>query len=540
MKKLLAFVLLCALLLSGAALPSAADTDVVKAGTVDELLAAIAPGAVIELTAEEYDLTAASGYGKKNGRYYSWNECYDGFELLIEDVDGLTVRAEKSAWIVTSPRYANVLTFMNCRNITLEGLTVGHTPEPGSCCGGVLWIENSSHITVNDSVLFGCGVTALTASSCNGVTLKNTTLTDCSYSGAEIYTSEDVLFDGCNFCENGGEPYSGAAVYTDCSRYVTLMNCAFAGNRLSYMLMAYTSDEISMLGCESYNNEYAVFYLEATDVTVVNCGFADMSFGNAFAAAENPGRVLDGNGNEISFDALLLMKHVPVTERPAPAFENAPREVKGGSEQHYYEVGTADEFVNAIGSNRVICLTADIDLSSASGYGAEWNETHCWEGVNAGYQLVITGVKDMTVTAKQPGIRLVTAPREANVLTFNACRDLDISGLTIGHTEMPEAYACTGAVLVLNACKDTEIEDCALFGCGTIGVEASSCEELDIEDCEIYDCTAGGVHLYDVREAEIENCYIHDCASPVLFIGDSCREIEIDGMDFGPGRYDRF
>ena len=541
MKKILAFVLLCALLLTLTALPAAAEPGAfVTAETVDELLAAIEPGAVIELAPGTYDLTAASGYGRENGRYYSWNECYDGYELVIEGVDGLTVSAPREAWLVTSPRYANVLLFNNCKDISLEGLTVGHTPKPGECCGGVVYLENCSHISLNGCVLFGCGVTALTSYSCNAVSVTNTTLTDCSYSGAELFYSEDVLFDGCNFCENGGDIlYTGAAVFSESSRYVTLMNCAFAGNRLNYMLWADTSDEIAMLGCESYNNEYALFYLEATDVTVANCGFADMSFGNAFAAADNPGRVLDANGNEIAFDALLLMKHVPVAERPAPAFENAPREVQGASGQHYYEVGTADEFLAAIGSHRVICLTADIDLTEASDYGTGWNENRCWEGVYEGYQLVITGVKDMTVTAMYPGTTIRTSPREANVLTFNSCKDITLSGICAGHTEMPE-YSCTGAVLVFNACRDIEIEDCALFGCGTIGVEASSCSDLDIEDTEIYDCSIGAIHLYDVGEAEVEGCYIHDCASPVLFIGDSCYDIEIEGRNYTPGYYDRF
>lgn len=538
MKKILAFVLVCALLLTGTALPASADTAV-KAASMDELLAAIRPGAVIELEGKDYTLTDAVSYPAENGEYWQWVDCYDGYELQIENVDGLTIRGSEDTRLLTSPRYANVLTFRNCRNITLEDMEVGHTPEQGSCSGGVVLLDNCSNVTLNDCLLYGCGVTGLTALDCDTVTVRNTVINDCSFSGAEIYRSGDVFFDACTFSSNGGEDYTGSALYLDSSRYVTVMNCGFYGNLLSYLLTATGSADVSLLGCESIGNEYAFFWLEATDVTVMNCSFEDLRAGNAFAAADNPGRVLDGNGNEIPFDALLLMKLVPAAERPARAQAPAAAPVQGGTNLHYYEVSSADEFLAAIGSHRVICLTRDIDLSTASDYGTGWTESRRWEEVYDGWQLVITGIRDMTVTARQPGVSLVTSPREANVLTFSACRDITVSGLTVGHTEMP-GYSCTGAVLTFNGCRDTEIEDCALFGCGTIGVEASSCTELDIEDTEIYDCTIGGIYFYDVDEAELENCSIHDCAYPALYIGDSCRDIEIDGRPYAPGEYDRF
>ncbi len=53
---------------------TAAGPSVVKVGTVDEFLAAIAPNTVIELAAGEYDLSTAVNYGlPTDGRYYRWN-----------------------------------------------------------------------------------------------------------------------------------------------------------------------------------------------------------------------------------------------------------------------------------------------------------------------------------------------------------------------------------------------------------------------------------------------------------------------------------
>ena len=52
--------------------PAAAE-PVVRVETVDELLAAIAPDANIELAAQTFDLSAAADYGKEtDSPYYSW------------------------------------------------------------------------------------------------------------------------------------------------------------------------------------------------------------------------------------------------------------------------------------------------------------------------------------------------------------------------------------------------------------------------------------------------------------------------------------
>lgn len=540
MKKIVAFIMVCTLLLAGLSLPVQAEeiAGLVRVNTVDQLLDAIRPGAIIELEPGDYCLQDASGYGTRSGEYWYWQDCYDGYELIINGADDLTLITSAGTQLLTAPRYANVLNFYNCRNITVNGLTVGHSPEQGACCGGVINLENCAGVTLENCVLFGCGVTAVIASDCENMTVRDCFLTECSYSGAELYRCEDVLFDACTFSYIGDEDENfGAALYTDSSRYVTLMNCVFNGNRCSYMLRATASSDVAMLGCESLDNFYAFFYLEASDVMVVNCGFRDMTEGNAVCAAENPGRLFDMSGNELTVDSLLLMKSVPASVRPARTQKTASALVTGASSQHYYEVSTADELIAAIGSHRVICLSKDIDLSTATNYGIGYSDCWRWEQTYDGAQLIIFSVKDLTLMAKQAGVTLLTSPRSAAVLTFSDCRDIKVEGLSAGHTEMPE-YDCSGAVLVFDNCMDIEVEDCALFGCGTVGVEAYSSCELEIEDTEIFDCSLGGIILYRVQEVEIEHCSIHDCAYPALYVDEECESVEVDGRAYLPGAYD--
>ena len=68
------------------------NTDVtmreVTVSTVDELLDAITPNTVITLNDGIYDLSKASTYGgPQRGAYWMWEETYDGYMLVIENID---------------------------------------------------------------------------------------------------------------------------------------------------------------------------------------------------------------------------------------------------------------------------------------------------------------------------------------------------------------------------------------------------------------------------------------------------------------------
>ena len=87
--------------------------------TVDELLSAIAPGAVIKLAPGEYDLSKASDYGQGSSAYYTWKDCGEGFELYIADVENLSIVADSSedTRIIGLEPYATVLSFGGCSNL---------------------------------------------------------------------------------------------------------------------------------------------------------------------------------------------------------------------------------------------------------------------------------------------------------------------------------------------------------------------------------------------------------------------------------------
>ena len=175
-------------------------------------------------------------------------------------------------------------------------------------------------------------------------------------------------------------------------------------------------------------------------------------------------------------------------------------------------VRNVDELLSAIGSDRLIELSeGDYCLTEARSYGRDsYSSLWYWQDSYDGYQLVITGVRNLCLTGAGAGrCSIVTDPRYANVLRFEDCIGLDISGLTLGHT--PGEGFCSGGVLDFFRCEDVSVSECELYGCGTYGITASECAALSATGCSIHDCTYGAlqaISCLDVRftGGEIRHC----------------------------------
>ena len=183
------------------------DSDgYIRVSTVDEFLSAIAPGASIFLESGVYNLADADGYGSVGGEYYYWQESYDGPKLIISGVNELTIEAESAdaATICAEPRYADVLTFENCDHITLRNFTAGHTEEPGSCTGGVVYLSGCTNVTVEGCGLYGCGVVGISGYGCRTLNVSGCDIYECSYNGIVLNTCFGVSITGTEIHDNGG------------------------------------------------------------------------------------------------------------------------------------------------------------------------------------------------------------------------------------------------------------------------------------------------------------------------------------------------
>ena len=187
----------------------------VHVSTTDEFLAAIAPDTEIVLDAESLNLTDAANYGTSNGSYYYWSEVLNGYELVINQVNNLTIRGNDNDMdkhsIITEPRYANVLHFKYCSNLSVYDLTVGHTQGISTCIGGVIYLNSCESVEIEHCGLFGCGTVGVDVTDSRELTVRNCDIYECSIGGIRIYQTDRMNIEGCTFRDLGG--YNGMSGY---------------------------------------------------------------------------------------------------------------------------------------------------------------------------------------------------------------------------------------------------------------------------------------------------------------------------------------
>lgn len=521
--------------------------QIVTVSTVDELLAAIAPGNEVHLEPGVYDLDQAADYGQERiGGYYTWEEVFDGYELQVHDLSGLTLLCESGeVEIRTTPLYADVLAFYGCDSLRMEGLTIGHTEGAGLCMGSVVSLHSASDVDIWQCRMYGCGVIGVEAQNSLNITVENSDIYECSMMAAQFSNCYDVRMTGCEMYDCDGL----SLVDTKNSYGVVLADCKIYNNDAFTIFSAAYADELYMYGCQVYDNELEnyVFGLTEADVTVANCSFdGDIPAWvgkvlDYYVEHTSVGRVCDREGNELTDTDLEAMEYAHGLDYadaegydPVYGTLKAPETVAldietGEDGRDYVTVSNVDEFLAAIAPNTTIRMEAgEYDLSEAEYYGVPISEYYGWSEGYDGPQLVISGVDGLTIEGAGADVtELLAVPRSAEIIHFFRCEDLTVSGLTAGHVEMDTG--CGAGVLGFEDCERVEVSGCGLFGCGTEGVTARRCRDLTVRGTEIYDCSAKAASIYECENVAFENCDIHDCASNEIFVLGSVN-VTLDGQ----------
>ncbi|MBR0199141.1 MAG: right-handed parallel beta-helix repeat-containing protein [Oscillospiraceae bacterium] len=553
---LLALLLLCG---CGAAAGPAAgreaslvpkEENVTEVSTVDELLSAIAPNATLVLAEGDYDLSTAADYGRESANpYYAWVPVHEsventpGFELQILGADGLTLRGagEGKTTLAAVPRYANVLHFLNCTGVRVEGLTAGHTTAPGFCNGGVLYFDVCSDIAVSDCGLFGCGTIGVQARDCHDLSVTGCHIYECSYSAVNVHSCRNVLVESCQAERNGRKPETGPAYSlfsADFTDGFTVLNCRVHDNACQTLLNTANSKNALFLSNRVENNSFhtCLFQMQQYPATVDGCAFTD----NEVASFIYGGGIfpVDMDGNALDPAALQAMEYRkldPAKVQPPVPAEEALELPVGGS----VTVKTVDEFLKAIGPDRTILLDGELfDLSTASSYGGVGGKYYYWAEGYDGPALIITDVSGLTIrgaSGDPKAVTLAAVPRYANVLAFRNCSNISLADFTAGHTQEPGS--CSGGVLYFTNCHGIDLDRCRLYGCGVLGLDCDGCTGMAVRDCEIYECSQGGVHLARTDGVRFLNCDIHDVPSPALYFFNS-GDLSWNGEPLSGTRFD--
>lgn len=496
------------------------STEPVMVRSVDELLRAIAPGAEIILESGCYDLTTASDYGMETGSLdYYWAQKGNDYELTLTGVYDLTIRGSgrDHTELVTGPRYVHVLALDSCRNVVLEGFNAGHT-EGAECAGGVIYARDCKNLRLENLGLYGCGTIGLWADGCRDVTLEKCEVYDCSYSGVRASVTEGLDIRNCTFRDIGGQQSGGMEVfYLDRCKDVTVSGCQVSDNRVDCLVLANPGAGIELRDTAFTGNrvESAVFAPGGSGLVMDGCTFTENQIRRWFEAPDMT--ILDGIGKTWTEDSLKAW------------YAPAEASVVSGN-RTVVKVKTVNELIAAIGSDTEIVLADGVyDLSKARGYGTESTDDYFWSEEYDGPSLVLTGVHNLVIRSESGDVTKCTisaVPRYANVLTFRNCSEIAVQGITAGHTVEP-GY-CMGGVLDFRGCRGILVENCGLYGCGILGIQAEHCSNLAVKHCDIYECSDGGIRMWEVNGVSVENCIFRDLGGNSIYL-EGCRNATLDG-----------
>jgi hypothetical protein len=201
------------------------DDGTVTVSTVAHLLHAIRSNRTIRMMPGTYHLDSVEGQQSDHVR---WEKVHDGQQLVIDGVENLTLVAATAQRpkILAKPRYAFVLRFVNVKNVTLDKLVLGHTPE-GGCTGGVVELDNAQSVQISDSDLFGSGTVGLSLKNVNQFRFERSSVRECTYGIATFDNATDVLFSDSKFIEN--EQFDLVELHD--SPGVRFQRCEFEKNR---------------------------------------------------------------------------------------------------------------------------------------------------------------------------------------------------------------------------------------------------------------------------------------------------------------------
>ncbi|HIK16108.1 MAG TPA: right-handed parallel beta-helix repeat-containing protein [Leptolyngbyaceae cyanobacterium M33_DOE_097] len=231
--------------------------EVVSVNTVEEFVKAIQPNRTLQLAAGEYNLSSLPTDFRTE--YVQFNEVFDGHEFVISQVENLKIvgTGDRATKIVTKPRYADVLEFQDCRSIWLENFEATHSPDKGSCVGGVVAYRNCQDLVIRDAILEGSGTIGINGQQINKLFCRNTIITGCTYGILCLSNTEDVTFQDCQFKDN--QEFDLVSVFN--TKEIRFKDCEFSNNQTGnggsrpYVLFNVNDSEpLQLLRCKVTNN----------------------------------------------------------------------------------------------------------------------------------------------------------------------------------------------------------------------------------------------------------------------------------------------
>jgi hypothetical protein len=236
--------------------------------------------------------------------YIRWGYVFDGYELTITGVTGLTIRGGGNGHfaLTNAATYACILRFENCEDIAVENVIAGHSANYTSGCdAGVFSFEDCRDVTIRRASMYGCGAEGLWLYGVDGLTVEDSEIYECSVRLLTVNDSANITFRDVTFRDTGERNL----VFMSESENLLFEDCVFRDNRTGYNFSkwnAYThnyyyifetadnTQNVIVRGCEFISND--TFALSNEPVDADHVRFEDCVFtGNTF---EGLGKLREG------------------------------------------------------------------------------------------------------------------------------------------------------------------------------------------------------------------------------------------------------
>lgn len=273
MKKIICILAAAALLGNVSIFACRAANKTIEVSTTQEFLNAIGNNRTIVIK-EGLDITSTLLESQNSNLRVSYEQIkttskkvffvdeFDGPELHIANVKNLTIVAGEDIIVLMSdPRYADVISFERCTNLTIKGITFGHSEE-GYCDNGVLGFTDCSHIVCDRLDMFGCGTEGIEVNNCTDVKFIASKIRDCSYHIMHLRNSSYITFEGCQFFRN--REFEQVNIY-ECNN-VLFDNCMFANNTGELFNV---SSPVIMRDCVILHDQ--MFWGDDSYIEYINC-----------------------------------------------------------------------------------------------------------------------------------------------------------------------------------------------------------------------------------------------------------------------------
>ena len=185
-------------------------------------------------------------------------------------------------------------------------------------------------------------------------------------------------------------------------------------------------------------------------------------------------------------------------------------------------IATPQELFDAIAPDTTITIKAGVyDLSTVTETANQY--VTAGSGTAA---LWLVRVDGLTLQAESgANVEFVTPDLFSEVIKFTNCNGITLSGIKAGHSVTDE-YQCDAGVVWFENSAEITIDNCLLYGCGSIGISLWDCIYAQISDTTVTDCSLRAVDLSRSNNIVFTECSFVDnrAYGCVIFGNDSSAE----------------